>query len=79
MNHVSVTHLPPYVNSRFFFSFKRAVGEVGRSELGELHSSLLVKESVYLPAKKGEHIFILGKKTSRFQRKMTATIPVESF
>lgn len=55
------------------------MGEVGRSELGELHSSLLVKESVYLPAKKGEHIFILGKKTSRFQRKMTATIPVESF
>lgn len=30
-----------------------------------------------MPARKGKHIFIFGKQTSHFQRKMTASIPGE--
>lgn len=51
-------------------------GEIGQSESGKSHSFSALKESVYLPAKKGKHIFILGKQTSHFPKKMMATIPV---
>lgn len=65
----------------FFFSFllEKAEGQVGWNESGESHSSLLWRKSVHLPVKKGKHVFILGKQTSHFPRKMTATVPVECF
>lgn len=63
----------------FFFLLKKGSGG-GRAEwVGRITFILALMESVYLPANKGKHVFILGKQISHFQREMTTTIPVEYF